>query len=280
MLNKKLSMLTGEKGTLTLMRDDGTIYPVILHNGAVTHRCSHAAPNIAQVPKRDPLWGPLFRALYGAPEGFVTGGADADGADLRMIAHYSAPFDGGRLVDALNGGADPHAENAAENGLDRDQAKGALYAVAYGARARKLSKQLGIPLDHATAVRERIAAKYGFEVLNEKVQGAAKQGRLRGLDGRWTYVREPHAAMNTLIQSATAVFVKFWGVEMARASAGLDWGLLAQLHDEYLVAVRPDHAEAWCGAVRIGMETAARVLNLRVPMRTTPKIGGDWDEVH
>ena len=50
--------------------------------------------------------------------------------------------------------------------------------------------------------------------LREDIIEAAKEGTIKGLDGRLVPVRSKHAALNTLLQSAGAIICKQWVVEM------------------------------------------------------------------
>ena len=64
--------------------------------GAVTHRASHSSPNLAQVPA-----GKAFRELFSAPPGQVIVGADLKNIELRVLAHYLAPYDNGKYAEAV-----------------------------------------------------------------------------------------------------------------------------------------------------------------------------------
>ena len=64
--------------------------------GAVTHRASHSSPNLAQVPA-----GKAFRELFKAPPNHVIVGADLKNIELRVLAHYLAPHDGGKYAEAV-----------------------------------------------------------------------------------------------------------------------------------------------------------------------------------
>lgn len=43
-----------------------------------------------------------------------------------------------------------------------------------------------------------------------------KRRWIRGLDGRKVHVRSPHAALNTVLQSAGAIICKLWIIETER----------------------------------------------------------------
>ena len=109
--------------------NDGTeIYKIhgrVTTNGAVTGRCTHHDPNIAQVPAVGVPWGHECRALFYAPPGWRLLGCDASGLELRCLAHYMAKYDGGAYAQIILHG-DIHWANAQALGLvpkdmERDQ---------------------------------------------------------------------------------------------------------------------------------------------------------------
>lgn len=111
--------------------------------GTNTGRMSHSSPNISQTPSTQE-----FRELYCSPEGYSVVGADLDGQELRILAHYIYPYDGGIYAEAiLNGdkskGTDIHSMNQRMFGLDtRDEAKTAIYALLYGSSYTRIGYSL------------------------------------------------------------------------------------------------------------------------------------------
>jgi DNA polymerase I-like protein with 3'-5' exonuclease and polymerase domains len=64
--------------------------------GAATHRCTHSSPNVAQTSQDS-----AFRKLYTAPPGMVLVGADLANIEVRVLAHYLYPYDGGLYASAV-----------------------------------------------------------------------------------------------------------------------------------------------------------------------------------
>lgn len=120
---KRLSQLAeGDQAWMKVERK-GKIFGSINTNGAVTGRCTHAFPNLAQVPASGSPYGPECRALFTVPEGWLLGGTDASGLELRCLAHFMARYDGGKYANVLLEG-DIHTENQKAAGLEtRNQAK-------------------------------------------------------------------------------------------------------------------------------------------------------------
>lgn len=136
------------------------IHGRVTTNGAVTGRCTHHDPNIAQVPAVGVPWGHECRALFYAPDGWRLLGCDASGLELRCLAHYMARYDGGAYAQVILHG-DIHWANAQNLGLvpkdmerDKDNeeteyfrnkvAKRFIYAFLYGAGGYKIGTVCGV----------------------------------------------------------------------------------------------------------------------------------------
>lgn len=146
LIEKRIGQLAeGDQAWLRLERD-GRIHGSVNTNGAVTGRCTHSNPNVAQVPKVGSQYGAECRALFTASVGRVLVGIDLSGLELRCLAHFMARHDGGEYGRVLLEG-DIHWANVKALGLtneDRDDskllhklfrnaAKTFIYAFLYGA---------------------------------------------------------------------------------------------------------------------------------------------------
>jgi DNA polymerase I len=148
MLDKRLSQLAdGKQAWLTAVQEDGRIHGVINPMGTTTSRASHFLPNLGQVPNMASPYGPECRELFYAPKGWKFLGADMSGLELRALAHYLAPLDGGKYMGIVTAG-DVHWLHAQVMGLvegERDKnnelhtliredgSKRFIYAYIYGA---------------------------------------------------------------------------------------------------------------------------------------------------
>lgn len=123
-IQKRLGQLTdGRNGWRKLVTPEGRIHHNVTTNGAVTGRCTHSSPNIAQCPKVGSPYGAECRELFEAPKGMKQVGADASGLELRCLAHFMAKWDDGAYTKELLEG-DIHSVNQKAAGLPtRDNAK-------------------------------------------------------------------------------------------------------------------------------------------------------------
>jgi DNA polymerase-1 len=219
--------------------ENDRVHGYVNSNGAVTGRMTHSRPNSANIDK-----DARMRALWTAKPGWKLVGCDAEGLELRVLAHYLTPYDGGKLTRALLEGdkalgTDAHSMNRDNTDLySRDGAKTLLYATLYGAgsekagqtwvddwrssgkpleewpawafmargKQRRLKKLTSIGLEVKTRLIEGID---GFQELKGKIAEAAeKRGWVKGIDGRRIRVRHAHASLNTLLQGTGAIIMK------------------------------------------------------------------------
>ena len=124
LVQKRIGQLAeGSNAWLKLVQSDGRIHGHVITNGAVTGRCTHVHPNLAQVPAVGVPWGAEFRGLFYAPPDYVVLGADASGLELRCLAHFLARYDGGAYARKILEG-DIHWHNAQALGLvGKDEVK-------------------------------------------------------------------------------------------------------------------------------------------------------------
>jgi len=129
----------GAKGWLKLHKN-GRMYGRINTLGAVTGRCTHMDPNMAQIPSVGAPYGKECRSLFTVRPGYKLVGADASGLELRCLAHFMAEYDNGAYAKVLLEG-DIHTENQNAAGLPtRDNAKTFIYGFLYGAGAAKIGQ--------------------------------------------------------------------------------------------------------------------------------------------
>ena len=216
LIGKRLGQIAdGKNAWLDMVGEDGRIHGHVITNGTVSGRAAHASPNIAQVPAVGSPYGRECRALFHAG-GWTQVGVDACGLELRCLAHYMSPYDGGQYAHTILNG-DIHTMNQQAAGLpERNQAKTFIYAFLYGAGDAKIGRIIkGDATDGKAIKRKFLKATPAIKSLRDAVQNALvetdkgrivrwKRHYLRGLDGRLLHVRSPHSALNLLLQSAGA----------------------------------------------------------------------------
>lgn len=322
LINKRIAQLAeGDNAWLKLMKDDPDgytrIHGSVNPNGAVTGRATHAYPNVAQVPAGRSPYGEECRSLFRVPTGWYEAGIDASGLELRCFAHFLYPYDHGEYVNEILNG-DIHTHNQKMAGLPtRDQAKTMIYCMMYGGGDGKLGEVINGTAKDGKALKERFfTAVPAYKELcsdiertlitsSEWVGGVNKvtwrkrvhpdnsnlsiTHSILGLDRRVVYVRSPHSALNTLLQSAGALICKKWVclVEENMRKAGYkhgwdgDFAMMAWVHDETQIACRTREIAEDC--VRIAQESMRQTqefFKFNCQLDTEGKIGANWFDCH
>lgn len=191
LIEKRIGQLAeGDQAWLRLERA-GAIHASVNTLGAVTGRCTHSQPNIAQVPKVGSAYGEECRRLFVARQGYKLVGVDLSGVELRCLSHYMARYDGGAYGKAVVDGSskdesDVHSLNAKALGFNphtiydvfgkqkggRDIAKTFIYAFLYGAGEEKLGSIVGVSAEEIARFPETQRGRW-----NRAMQRLARDGR-------------------------------------------------------------------------------------------------------
>ena len=312
LLDKRLGMLEGKGGKgLIPSGKSGRIHGQVMTNGAVTRRCTHSKPNMAQLPATNVPFGKDFRELMYAPDDWSLLGWDASGLELRCFAHYMSYFDGGKYTSIVLDG-DIHWTHSKALGLvgqdeeydshnpDHDYARNKvakrfIYAFLYGAGAEKIGE---IVLPKGTSGAKR---KAGTELINTflkrtpalqrlkdtlAAQIKKQDGKLISIDGGAMHVRSPHAALNTLLQSAGAIAVKvatilFYDKLVAQGLvSGKDFQIVAHVHDEVQTLVKKGLEDIVGRTAEEAMHETTEALGFRCPLAAEYKFGESWADTH
>ena len=294
MLQKRIGQLAEGNNAWLKLEQDGIIHGQVITNGAVTGRCTHSNPNMAQIPAVHSPYGKECRSLFGPPKGWVQIGCDASGLELRCLAHYMSPYDGGAYAHIILTG-DIHTENQKAAGLEtRDQAKRFIYALNYGAGDVKLGSVVKPQAseDEQRAIGKALKTKFfkklpALKQLITDVQNVAQtRGFLRGLDGRRLHIRSQHSALNTLLQSAGAVVMKKATCILWRDlnEQGLYWPddviQMAHVHDEYQLACNLDNADLVGKIGIMAISKAGDYFGFKCPLAGEYKVGLNWADCH
>ena len=241
LLVKRMGQLAEGQQAWMKAEKKGRIHGRINTNGAVTGRCTHSSPNMAQVPRVGSPYGKECRALFRATEGFQLIGCDAAGLELRCLAHYLHPYDGGDYANKILEG-DIHTVNQEAAGLPtRDAAKTFIYAFLYGAGDEKIGTIIGKGASAGRTIKETFLQRLpALAQLKACITNAlSSRDFLKGVDGRHLYIRSAHSALNTLLQGAGAVIMKQATVHLydklneLDLTHGKEWAFVAHIHDEF-----------------------------------------------
>lgn len=313
MLEKRLAALVeGKQGWMKVVKSDGRIHGNVNTMGAATSRMTHNGPNVSQVPSVTAPYGKECRALFIPKPGTILVGCDADALELRCLAHYMASYDGGAYVETvLRGdktkGTDMHSQTSRAIGLDpkklyqaggrmapgRDISKEWFYAYLYGAGDDKLGVIVGEQTGSGARNRGRrdragfVASLPALGALTSALKAKVEtQGYIYGIDGRVIPIRSAHAALNTLLQSAGAIVIKRAIVILHELLASeplhewSDFGLVATIHDEVQLEVKPEYADKVGQLAAEAIRLAGEYYTFRCPLAGQFATGPDWATTH
>lgn len=295
-LSNRYSVLT--EWLNAAVRPSNRIHGTFNSIGAWTHRMSHSNPNMANIPSGGSLYADEFRSLWTVPADKLLVGVDADGIQLRVLAHYmnDSEFTAALVSGDKAKGTDPHTLN--KNALgevcrDRDVAKTFIYAWLLGASAGKVAQILGCSIAEAKEAIANFLKRYpGLKQLKTKqIPADAKRGYFEGFDGRLVLCDSEHLMLAGYLQNGESVIMKtanlIWRTELQRLK--IPFKQVNFVHDEWQTEVQNDMdiatkvAEIQADAIR----QAGEVLNLRCPMAGSIMnahkklaIGRTWSETH
>lgn len=276
----------------------GRIHGTFNHIGAWTHRMSHSAPNMANIPAGNTPYAHEMRSMWQVPDDKLLVGVDADGIQLRILAHYLNDLE--FTEELINGrkedGTDAHSRNVQRLGLNhitRDDAKTFIYAFLLGAGTGKVAEILRCKPKVAKASVERfIEAIPGLKHLKGyQIPRDASRGYFEGLDKRLVICNNEHLMLAGYLQNGESTVMKhatqWWYNRLTRER--IPFKLVNFVHDEWQTEVPNDLdlakyiAEVQADSIR----TVGEMLELRCPMAgsvlNTHKqlaIGKNWSETH
>lgn len=300
----KLRELTKLRSTylepLAAMADPaaGRVHTSFNQTGAATGRLSTSEPNLQNIPIRGEL-GRKVRQAFIARPGSVLVSADYSQIELRVLAELTGDEN---LRAAFARGEDIHARTASAlfhcppDDVSADQrriAKMVNFGIAYGMSDFGLAGRLGMPREEARAFIEAYFALYpAVRTWSETtVEEATRTGFCKTMFGRirpigdlksknrQAYEAARRAAINTPIQGTAADVMKRAMLRAHRelAAAGIEGGMVLQIHDELLLEVTEPHADRAAHIVRTAMQTA---WSVSVVLVVEVGIGPNWAAIH
>ncbi|MFC3681891.1 DNA polymerase I [Bacterioplanoides pacificum] len=294
----KLKSTYTDKLPLMVNKTSGRVHTSYHQAVAATGRLSSTDPNLQNIPIRSEE-GRRIRQAFIAPPGYKLVAADYSQVELRIMAHLS---DDEGLLKAFKEGRDVHRATAAEvfsvseeevTDNQRRSAKAINFGLIYGMSAFGLAKQLGIGRSEAQDYVNLYFQRYPGvqEYMDNTRESAKEKGYVETIFGRRLYLpdiraknapRRQHAertAINAPMQGSAADIIKRAMIQVADwlPGSGFDARMLMQVHDELILEVREDQAEAFAVELQQKMQNAAE---LKVPLLVEAGIGDNWDQAH
>ena len=272
----------------------GRLHPNFQQYGADTGRFSCTDPNVQQIPATSD-----FRSCFVAAEGYKLVTSDYSQAELRILAELSGDP---AFVEAFMSGGDLHAITASQmfqvpldqvTKTQRSAAKSINFGLAYGRGPGSLALQLGVSPDEAKALIEKYFQAYtGIQQwLDKAARDAVRKGYSDTPLGRRRFYDVPNRddpeyrskigsierqGKNTPIQGSNADMTKIALVYLRSALQGFDARVVNTVHDEIVVEVRADQAEAVKEIVEHEMVRAGEQILKKVPIVADAAIGDYW----
>ncbi|MDZ4344185.1 MAG: DNA polymerase [Candidatus Binatia bacterium] len=280
--------------------------------GAISGRYSSSLPNLQNIPIRDPLWGPLIRAIFMPDFGENWGCLDWSQIEYRLLVdramHPSA--EEARKMYREDPTTDFHQWVSQITDVERAHAKNINFGLVYGMGEETLAAQLGITVEEARPIFNIYHERLPFvkQAREDQTKLANEQGYITTLLGRrrrfnlwepryWDEsddsvalplneaiakwgpkVRRAytHKALNADIQGSAADLMKIAMAQVASRddiSAALGPPLLT-VHDEldYSIPKTPEAREAFAEVKNI-METTTK---LSIPIMAAAAIARNW----
>lgn len=293
LVTKTLGQLAdGKNAWLKLVANDGAIHGYVDTIGAVTGRCTHNSPNLAQVPAVGGFMGKECRSLFRARDGYKLVGCDASGLELRCLAHYMNDED--YTNEILNG--DIHTKNQQLAGLNtRAEAKRFIYAFNYGGGDALIGSIVGGTAKDGKKVKETFLKSCPkLATLIKCVQQRIKErAYLYGIDRRVLKVREQYKGLNVLLQSCGAIVMKkalciLYDDCVAKGWIKDSWYIsdedkiyfVLNVHDEYQAEVRPELVDEYMVMAVEAIRKAGDYFGFRCPLTGEAKSGESWFDTH
>ena len=282
---------------------DSRIHGKFWHIGSWTGRMSHSNPNQANIPS--PFHGAPktaveeikarydadMRALWTVEDGCYLVGTDAEGIQLRVLAHIMKSDD---YVDAICNGdkkfeTDIHNLNRKALGTickDRDDAKTFIYAWLLGASVTKVAEILGCNVGQASNAVDNFLRSLPElnKVKSLMIPRDARKGYFTGLDGRKVKCDSEHLMLAGYLQSGESIVMKratvLWKGWVDKT--GIEYKLTDLVHDEWQTEVRGtmEEAEEVGRLQRLSLEQVGKDLGMYCPLAGSTDIGTDWLATH
>lgn len=279
-----------------LCDDQSRIHTTFNQAVTATGRLSSSEPNLQNIPIRTDL-GQLLRVAFEAEEGNKLVAADYSQIDLRVMAHVSGDK---KLIELFYQGQDIHRATAALiNNVTLSQvtdkmrrgAKELNFGVIYGISPFGFATRAGVDRDQAKKFIDQYFERFpGVAAFMKKTKEFAKKyGYVETELGRRRNIPEINSpnfqvqsaaermAINLPIQGLSADIMKLAMIKVyAEYENNPDVSMILQIHDEIILEVKEELAEAVAQKVKEILENAYKLI---VPLVADVKVGENWGEI-
>jgi DNA polymerase I-like protein with 3'-5' exonuclease and polymerase domains len=210
-------------------------------------------------------------------------GSDADGIQLRALAHYINDPEFTKLITE----GDIHTSNMKALGpvcKSRDVAKTFIYSWLLGAGVTKTAEVLGCTQSQAKIAREKFLKAYpGLHRLKTiDIPRDARQKGFYGIDGRFVKCDSEHHMLAGYLQNFEALVMKAalrYAYDKFYDAPYMEPRLIAFVHDETLWETFGHTGDV--GAIlREAYTYATKKYKLNCPVTGGYDVGLNWYEVH
>jgi len=155
------------------------------------------------------------------------------------MADYAGEME---MIEAINGGEDPHGFVARMLNILRKQAKTANFGLLYGMGIQSLADMLKQSFTEAKNLKMRYFLRLPKveNLFNACKRIAISRGFIFNKYGRRVYLDDPKWAyklVNYLIQGTGADVIRHAMVKIHKRMKGMKSGMVAQIHDELLFEI-------------------------------------------
>ena len=264
---------------------------------------SHSAPNQANIPAvfhgepknavedvKDRYDGEM-RSCFTVPGGRWLVGCDADGIQLRILAHYMKSEAYVKAITEGNKDDETDIHNLNKRALGpicrtRDHAKTFIYAHILGASTPKVAEILETNNGKAKQAEDNfLAALPELKRVREvDIKRDAMRGYFIGLDGRKVPCLSEHLMLAGYLQNGESVAMKratvLWYNRAIKER--IKFKLVDFVHDEWQVEVdgTKEDAERLGKIMCEALEQVGEDLDLYCPLAGSYVLGKDWRETH
>jgi DNA polymerase I-like protein with 3'-5' exonuclease and polymerase domains len=276
--------------------------------GAWSHRKAHSSPNQGNIFSefhldqcRNPSepspvediklrFNGVLRGLWRAEPGAFLVGADAEGIQLRILAHLINDPDYRKTIEKgdKKNKTDIHNVNMrslAPHCKSRDDAKTFIYAWVLNAQAARVSGILGCSFIEAReAMRMFLEANPALkEYKHHTIPQIAKKRYFEGLDGRLVVVPSEHKVLAGELQNGESVVMKHATILWRKWADedGLRYKLVDDVHDEWQSEVYDREVGHRLGQLKCdALIKTGQELGVRCALAGDYDIGINWRETH